>query len=105
MHDECELWKSKYEELENRLKTMMYDKESTEEEYRQYIVNLKEQLENTNAEVEKNSVQIFRTVWVFCVFTYWWEIFMYTMQIKYQISASENDNLANKMRGVNFCTC
>ena len=51
VHEECELWKRKYDELENRLKAVLYDKDRTEEEYRQYVVNLKEELENVNTEV------------------------------------------------------
>lgn len=51
VHEECELWKTKYEEIENRLKATMYEKERTEDEYRQYVFNLKEELANLNSEV------------------------------------------------------
>lgn len=43
--------KQKCGELEEQLKTLLFEKEHTDEEYRQYIENMKEKLHQTCSEV------------------------------------------------------
>lgn len=50
--EECELWKLKYADLEERLKTLMFEREHTDNEYRQYIDGLKAEIQRTAVEVQ-----------------------------------------------------
>lgn len=50
--EECEVWKHKYADLEERLKTLMFEREHTNDEYRQYIDGLKAEIQQTSVEVQ-----------------------------------------------------
>lgn len=51
INEELEYLKRKYVESQEQLKTLMFEKEHTDDNYRQYIENLKGELEMASVEV------------------------------------------------------
>ncbi|XP_065202689.1 golgin subfamily A member 2-like isoform X2 [Planococcus citri] len=57
MNDEFEVLKTKYAESQEQLKTLLFEKDHTDENYRQYIENLKGELQNASLELQTVSTE------------------------------------------------
>lgn len=51
MNEEYELLKRKYAETQEQLKTLLFEKEHTDDNYRQYVENLKAELQQASLQV------------------------------------------------------